>query len=224
MKLFILHGDNLTDSYARLAKFISAAKKRGWEIVKVNEELKSLSEVLVSQNLFVSEKLVIIENINKVSAKNLKWLKNNIRTLEGNLVVYHPAILNKTQIDKLPKPDKTEEFKHPKLLWSFLDSVYPGNARNTIILFEKVVETEPEELVFAMLARHLRDLYWAKTDYNSMNLPAWRKGKLKNQANKYTDGKLEEIISYLAEIDVLTKTSDTGLKKELDFLLARELV
>ena len=157
----------------------------------------------------------------------MEWIKNNSPRLDGTLIVYHPNLLAKTKIAKLPKLDKIEEFKLPKLIWSFLESFYPGNADRCFRMFNKIVETEPVEFVFALLARQMRDLYWVKAEEEEKkvgeNFQAWRVGKLRSQANKFGECQIKEIINNLAEIDIKVKTSKADLASSLDFLIATRL-
>lgn len=223
MKIILLHGDHTVKSRDRLYKFITVAKKRGLEIIKTEEIDQSLVEILPSQNLFGTEKLVIVEDLNKVSNKDKDWIESKRKILETNLVFYSNSLLSATAIKKLPKPDKIEEYKLPKEIWSFLDSFFPGNVRNSLKLFDSVVENEPEEFVFAVLAKQVRDMYWAKKDMNGMPYPAWRSRKLRTQANKFDEQKLLEIYSELADLDIKSKTSKADMKDSLEYLIVTRL-
>ncbi len=216
MKVIVLHGDNERASYQRLEKFIEVARARGWQ-VNFLDSPEGISEKLSRVSLFGQQPFFVIRNINKWPPSALKKTKKVLEKGEGTVVVYHHDFLGKTTLESLPKGVKLEEFKLPKLIFDFLDSFYPGNAKRTLTLLHQVLKKEPPEFVFALLARHVRDLYWAKTD-SSMPYPPWRIQKLKNQAGKFSQEALEEIIKSLSETDIKVKTSQAELASSLDLL------
>jgi len=223
MNTILIHGDNTQASFERLQKFILVAKKRGWEILRLSDSSLNLSEALTSTALFTQKRLFVLEELATVAKKELNWLKEKSQGLEGNLVIYHQGNLAVRLLKSLPKGTKVEEFKLPKLIWKFLDSFYPGNARAGLKLFHQVLDKEPIEFVLALLARHLRDVYWAKADAQSLPYPVWRISKLKKQATFFPQERLTEIIRDLADADIRSKTSDTSLRNSLDFLLISKL-
>jgi DNA polymerase III delta subunit len=214
MKIILLHGDHNLKSYQRLSVFITEAKKRGWEITRNS---------LTSTSLFAKEQLFIIDDLKKVNKRDFAWLKKNKEKLSGTLVIYHENTLPASSLKLLPKPDKIEEFKLPKLIFKFLDSFYPGNGKQCLKLLHQVIKTEAPEFVLALLARHLRDLYLVKTDIESLFYPSWRMSKLKKQAKHFSENKLKQIIKKLSQADVEAKTSAANLLDSLDFIIVTEL-
>ena len=223
MKIIVLHGDDSLRSYERLQKFIDVAKSRGLEIEKIYDKSKSVSEVLSSTSLFTPERFFVLEDISLITKGDGEWLKKKIDELDGTLVIFHEGTISKTFLKSIPAPTKIEEFKLPKLIWSFLDSFWPGDATNALKLLHKLTENEPIEFVFALLARHLRDLYWVQNDVKSVPYPSWRVGKLTQQANKFKNSKLSKIINDLADADIKSKTSSENLLDLLDFIIATKL-
>lgn len=223
MKLILLHGDHEVRSRDRLFKFIQVAKKRGWEVIKTSETDSDVAEILASNSLFGSDMLVVSEDIKEFTDKITKWIEKKRDKIDTNLVIYHKGTLGKRAIKKLPKPDKVEEFELPKEIWSFVDSLFPGNARNSLKLFESVIQNEPPEFIFAVVAKQFRDMFWAKKDPSGIPYPGWRKGKIRSQANKYSEQQLLKLFLDLAEIDIKTKTSKAEIKDELEFFIATEL-
>lgn len=210
MKIIILHGDYTTKLYERLTKFIDAAQKRGWEIV--NDEINQ------TPSLFNKERLTIVRKYNLITKSDIR----NIVKVPGTLVIYNEGTIPQLFLRQLPKETKSghtvviEEFKLPKLIWNFLDNI-------SVKLLHEVIKTEPVEFVFSVLAKRFRDLYWAKTDLESMIYDSWRKTKLQKQAEKYTTREVVQIINKLAEIDIKVKTSKADLISELDLLLIKSL-
>ena len=223
MKIIILHGDDTEKSYARLKKFIDVAKERSWEVAYIDESNQKLEEVLSTSSLFGGERFFILKDIKKLGKKEIAWINKKYTEISGNLIIYHDAIINQTLLKSLPKDSKIEEFKLPVLLWNFLDGIIPGNAETSVRTFHKIVERQPVEFIFSLIAKHMRDLYWVNTDPVSTGFPPWKAGKLKSQASKFSEEKLKEIIGLLSEIDVEVKTSKADLTSELDLLLLKHL-
>ena len=224
MNITVLHGDDIKQSYTCLKAIISQAKNRGFrgEYILPNQG-RSLSESLVSRSIFNEKVIYVVENINQFSNNDLKWLKGNVSGMEADLVVYHQGLLPQSILKVLPKEAKVEEFKLPNFLWKFLDSFYPGNSKNCIKLLHKVAEADNLERVFALLARHIKNLYMVRLDKNSLAFPSWRVDRLIYQSSKYKDGKIEKIISEMAKIDIDVKTSNSNLLDALDFLISTQL-
>jgi DNA polymerase III delta subunit len=223
MNIIVLHGDDIVKSRVRLEKFIDTAKNRGWELVKIGGEKKSLAETLSSQSLFEKERLFIIEDISTLGKTDLTWLAKKGKTLKANLVIYHAGVLSQTFLKALPTPDKLEEYKLPRIIFDFLNAFYPGNSKRALKLFHEVMATEPAEFVFALLGRHLHDLYLAKISPSSLSYPAWRVGRLTSQSAKFTQESLEDVISHLARIDIEAKTGGPLLSDSLDLAIITKL-
>ena len=221
MKIIVLHGDNESVSYQRLEKFIDVAKGRGWEVSFLDNP-EGISEKLSGVSLFGQKPFFVIRSINKWPPASLKKIKKVLEKGEGTVVIYHNDFLGKTIIDSLPKGVKFEEFKLPRLIFDFLDSFYPGNATRTLQILHELVVKEPPEFIFALLAKHIRDIFWVTTD-SELPYPPWRASKLKSQAAKFKKGDLKRLINELAEIDIKVKRSEAELIPSLDLLIVSKL-
>lgn len=217
MKIVLLHGDDSNASYARLTKFIEVAKERNWEVNFLEYEEK-IEEKLRGSSLFAKESLFVLRGVNKFPKGSIKKLLAKALNYPGNLVIYHSDTLSKEILSSFPNEVKVEEFKLPRIIFDFLDSFYPGNARASIRLLKEITKREPAEFVFALLAKHLRDLFWVK-EGNSIPYPSWRVGKLKKQASKFEVEQIKKIINYLAELDIKVKTSEADLPSSLDLVI-----
>lgn len=207
IKITVLHGDHTAASRKRLVEIIQKVKKRGWEVIK-NIPISTAS-------LFAKERLFVVEDINLL--KNFKF--------EGdfNLLVWHNHQLPAKFKEILPKNTKYEGFKIPQKLWSFLDSLWPGNDKASLVLLREVAQTEPIEFVLAMMARTFRDLYWVAASPKTIKLPSWRLGKLKRQASHFKPRQLKKIIHHLATMDLAVKTGTASLTHELDLFILTQL-
>lgn len=223
MKIIILHGDDTVSSYDRLQKFIQIARDRDWDIVKVSENDFTIPEALSSNSLFLKNKLVVLENSDLLNKSTSEWISREEGNIDATLVIYSQGTLNQKLIKSLPDGTKVEEFKIRSQIWNLLDSFFPGNAKNIILLLNEVVKKDPVEFVFMLLAGLMRDLYLVKTGPEVLKYPPWRLGKLKRQASRFSEGLLKEIISDLADADIRSKTSQAELKDSLDFIIASKL-
>ncbi len=223
MKIFLLHGDDTNKSYARMQKYIEHAKKRGWEVTHITDKNTRVPEVYMTTGLFISDKLVIVDDFDFLNKKDLDWLKADGTNQGGNLVIYNDSTLAKTKIKLIPKLEKEEKFELPVVLWKMVDAFYPGNAKKFLSLMHEVLNNNPPELVFGLLAKQVRDLYWVLVDPGNCPMPEWKQMKLQNTSNKFGREKLERIIEEMAEMDIQSKTSDVELKDLLDLLAVREL-
>lgn len=139
MKIIVLHGTDTQRSYSRLTKFITEAKKRGWEIV--NDKIED------TPSLFGNEKLIIIRDYKNLSKTDLKLTEK----ISGYLVIYHKDILPKTFLNSI-KIEKEEKYDLPIILWKFLDTF-------KIELFHELLKTNAVEYIFVMIAWKLKQKY-----------------------------------------------------------------
>lgn len=223
MKIFVLHGDDTAKSYERLKKFTDSAKERSWEISYLDGSDRPFEENLSNTSLFGSERFFILRDFRKLGKKEITWLDKKHADLSGNLIIYNEGVLNQTFVKSLPKDTKFEEFKLPVLIWNFLDTIVPGNPVRLIKQFHKIIEKEPVEFIFTLIARQIRDLYWVKVDPKSFNLPSWRLSKLKVQSSKFTEEQLISLINKMSEIDIEAKTGKADLVSSLDLVILKQL-
>lgn len=216
-----MHGDHISASYARLLRFIEVAKGRKWRISFL-DAAENIEEKLTNTSLFGGENFYVLRGLANLGKNFFKKNSKRLQQAPGNLVVYHEDFISRDLLSLLPKDTKIEEFKLPASIFQFLDSFYPGNSKRTLILLREVLKNEPSEFVFALLARQVRDLYWAKSG-GSIPYPSWRVQKLKNQAAKFSQGAIEEIIKSLSEVDIKVKTSQAELTSSLDLLIVTKL-
>lgn len=219
MKIVVLHGENSEKSFERFNQFILVAKKRGWEVRRLGESQR-LPELAQAQSLFGIETLLIVEKVSKLLLQDLKWINIESKNFSGNLVIYHDQKLTKRILNMIPKPFKLEEYKLPKNIFEFLESFYPKNSREVILLLHQIVKKESPEFTFALLSKHIRDLYWVKTDFKSLPYPSWRIHKLVKLSERFTEAKLKKLLRELAKVDIDVKTSKATIVDSLDLISA----
>jgi len=195
MEITILHGEDLVSSRARFEEIISKVKEKGWEV-------RPLGDKSQGESLFSTDILFTSEDISKINFKKLPRI--------DSLLIWNDGEIAKT---KLPAGAKSEKFDLPKKLFALLESI---GSKNSFALSHE----EPKELVFAMIGRQIRDMYWVKIDEKTLIYPDWRISKLKSQANRFTTEKLRDLITLLSKLDLDAKTGVTTLPVALDLVLA----
>lgn len=211
MKIIVLHGEDTEKSYERLVKFVDSAKSRGWEIIS--------DELPATPSLFGVERLIVYRDYKLLTKADIKKFAKS----EGTLAIYHQGILPQIFLKSLSKDVRVEKFDLPKLLFVFLESIYPGNEKRCVKLLHDLTKNTAIELVFYMMTRHLRDLYWVLTDSDSMPIPSWRLSRLKSQANKFGVDRIKQMIRELSRIDIEIKTGVSDTTMSLDLFVIKNL-
>ena len=119
---------------------------------------------------------------------------------------------------------KISNSKAPTEMFSLLESIEPGNAKNSLELLHKLVTETEDIIVFTMVARQIGYLIMMKSGTNPKFAP-WQVGKLRAQAALWTGPQLEIFIKELTRIDLSIKTgmSKLSYKDHLDLLLSNLL-
>lgn len=115
----------------------------------------------------------------------------------------------------------------PKTIFLFLDSLLPGNYKNTIRLFHKALQNTEIELIFYMLQRQFRLLLAAsdkkakETIDEVLRLAPWQKGKLEKQSKLFSIDKLLGLHRRLYEIELAQKSGSLPYSQAhaIDFFL-----
>lgn len=224
MKIVVISGEDVAAARARFAQIVNSVRKKGWEVVSIIPDDKfKLAERLTSSILFPEEVLYVIDDAKKLSLEDLKWIGRNSGNYSGSLLIYCKGKLPVLIKNAIGKKASYEIFDTPVLIFNFLDTFVPGNAKRCIEILEETLKITPPEVVIAMLGRHLRDLYWVLEDDKSMNAPGWKIVKLKKQAVKFTKEQLIATIDSLAYIDFKSKTGGGTARFMLEILIAEKL-
>jgi hypothetical protein len=218
MRISLIHGENLSLAYGKYRELVEGSRKKGFEIISI-KDVKNIT----SQSLFEDKIVFILEKPNKVKPDSWKWLAKNASKYNSNLIIYYDGNAPAVIVRSLPKDFRQERFDYPKTLFAFLDNFWPGNSQKVLRLLNDLVKTQPTELVFHMLSRQLRDLYWSMESEETMEIPDWKVLKLTSQAKKFTKESLTKCMVDLAEIDILSKTTDSNLKSMLDIWIVKNL-
>ncbi|HUW21914.1 MAG TPA: hypothetical protein VMW41_04605 [Candidatus Bathyarchaeia archaeon] len=225
----ILHGANIVASRQALIKIKEAAKGSGKEVIELPEkklDLALMKQIFESRSLFGQDRLVIIENFFSLPAsRDKQTLLHYLKALpaETSLILWDKKQIDGRLLKSFPVKVKITNFKLSPLLFKFLDSFKPGNARLILDLMHQTLKTEATELVFYMLARRTRDLLVGKDlgKAGLSGLAPWRLGNLLRQGSLFSWQKLLNFHRQLLKIDCEQKTGRASLplKSALDLLI-----
>ncbi|MBI5356195.1 hypothetical protein HZB78_01115 [Candidatus Collierbacteria bacterium] len=233
--IYILHGDNIDASRKSFIETIAELKAGGIEeVVRLNgaEIVQSdLIQALESQSLFGGDRIVAIEGIfsRRVSKEKealLIYISSQLAT--GNsqlaLLLWEGKKILATGLKKFTgKPGvEIKEFKLPRLLYTFLDRIYPKNGKSASVIFNQLIAEEPVELVFYWMVKRITELILENSPSGSGGgYDDWRRQKLMDQASRWTEKSLINFHKKLTEIDEAVKTGSTpsDLSSHLDIAL-----
>lgn len=224
MKLIVLHGDNQVESRKRLSFFVAAAKKKGFDVRRLEGKGLAPNDLLLagrSQSLLGDNVLVVVEDFLAANKRASDFFVGTQHNSEATFVFWEGKPLSPLILKKLSSGAKVEEFKIPRIIFKFLESLASGNTKASLELFHAALKEGQEEFIFTMLSRQIRLLIWAKEDPESLNLPSWQKTRLLKQAEKISGVQLRLIHEKLLEIDRENKKSQLpeGLSASLELLL-----
>ena len=177
-----------------------------------------LVQVLQSQSLFGSDKVIVIENLHSTKSKTfLKEAIGLINDSDTEVVLYEKKQLTPAQLKKFPNLTQ-RQFKVSPKIFAFLDSVGNKQGYNKQA-FTDSVEQNSAEFVFFMLIRQIRTLLLATEGKTSG--PAWKANDILKAAEYIGKDKLLNTYKELLEIDYRIKTGKSihGMRGELELLL-----
>lgn len=223
--LYIFHGDASGASRKLLADVVAKDKANGDEIRTLEGDKlapRDLESVLSTASLFSVESIVIENLLSRLRSKDKDACIDLVSTYKGDKNIYlwdkkeaTPANLKKFVGAKISNS------KAPTEMFSFLESIAPGNAKNSLSLLHKLVLETEDIIVFTMIARQITYLIMIKSGTNPKFAP-WQVGKLRAQSALWTDVQLETFIKELTRIDLSIKTGMSKLSytDHLDLLLS----
>ncbi|MBI2430894.1 MAG: hypothetical protein HYV39_02685 [Candidatus Levybacteria bacterium] len=221
----IIHGDDIVSSRKY---FLEQKEKAGHPIYFEGEKLTLTDLMQISEGgmLFSDEKKVFIEDFfsKRKLTKETSSIINYIKRQEDvDIFFWDGKILAKKQTETFSKA-VVKTYLFPKTLFTFLDSLSPGNGKKLISMHNQVLKTIEVELVFFMIIRQFRLLLgitFASPIDEVGRLAPWQSGKLQKQANLFSQDQLKALYKKLYEIDLGIKTGKSflPLRTAVDFFL-----
>lgn len=213
--LFLVHGDQPEAARAKLIELKSQAKNK--EIREVDGkriDAALLVQALESSSLFGDHVLVVIEGFISSAKKREKTFTTTLKTIgeagrTADIILYEEKEVDKTTITKLGQGVQAFLYKTPAVLFQFLDSLRPGNAKTSLAYFSQTVAHEAAEIVFVLLVRRVRQLIQLIDHITPEGLQEWQAARLTSQARHFTIKQLVVMHKDLLEIDIAIKTGIT---------------
>lgn len=225
----IIHGD---DTKASRNFFIEQKQQAATSVTLEGNafDITTLTEALAGDGLFEENKTVFIEQFLSKRKKS-KELDELIRTLNSysdkEIYLWEGKELDKRLLTSFPKA-QIKQYKLPVVIFSFLDSIRPGNGRTLVKLFHQALATTEPEILFSMLIRQFRLLLGISSPTNNpieeiKRTAPWQQQKLKKQASLFTEEQLLRAYHDLFEFDLAQKTGklSQSLSSTIDIWLLK---
>lgn len=210
--LYLLHGDEPEALRKKLSELKADAKnKEVREVDGKHIDPTSLTQALESSSLFGGDVLIVIEGFISNAKKREKSFAATLTKIveaskTADIILYEEKEVDKTTQAKLDPRVSTVLCKTPVVLFTFLDSLRPGNARVSLASFTETVAHEPAEIVFVLIVRRVRQLIQLSDGVTPEGLQGWQAGRLTAQARHFTIDKLVAMHESLLNIDIAIKT------------------
>lgn len=221
----LFHGEGIAESRKLLISAVTKDKLEDREIRYIEGDKlspKDLESALGTASLFSVETLVIENLLSRLRSKDKDVCIELLSKYSGdkNILLWEKKAITKIALAKLGKNIKVNESKAPTALFTFMESIEPGNAKLALDLLHEVVMDSEDIIAFTMLARQISYLIMMKTGTSPKFAP-WQMGKLRTQAGKWSESQLEHFLAELLKIDLAIKTGTTKLSytDHLDLLL-----
>ena len=171
-------------------------------------------QALESSSMFGGDVLVIIEGLISSAKKREKAFATAIAQLVDaaesiDVVLYEEKEVEKGTLTKLGATCQAFLFKTPVVIFQYLDSLRPGNAKTSLTLFSQVVAREPAEIVFVLMVRRVRQLMILTDHLVPDGLQGWQADRLTSQARHFTIDKLVAMHKSLLDADIAIKTGSS---------------
>ena len=222
---YYLHGDNNYASRVKLNEILNELKSKlsNPRIISLNPksyEESSFVDSLRKNPLFDEAKIYLIENLKSFGKKQQEKILKDLAKYSQNTIIWDK--------DKTSLPNQIKKyfpdlqvfcFEQPKIMFKFLEEVYPGNQRIFLKLFLQLSGDQPVELIFYFLKKHLHNLLTAESP--SSELASWQKKKLLGQLEKFTPQKAALFYKKIIQTEYFLKTGK--LQTDLDLALVNLL-
>ena len=189
--------------------------------------LTELMEFFQGINFFDNSNNVVIENLfsKKRSDKDIEEVIFLLNKNEKSNIVFWEEKEITPKFLKLFPSATVKTFSHPKILFSFLESLKSGNGKFIIETFHELLKSSAQEIIVFMMIRQIRLLLGILDNSSEIDevkkLAPWQKQRLLKQAGFFDQDHLKKIYKKLYEIDLSNKTGTLSmpLVNAIDFFL-----
>ena len=212
--IHLFHGDDIYASRSELGEIKKS--RQNHEIVQLDGKRATMTDLIQateSTSLFNDSRLVIVENIfcrqfnrkSKELGAFIAWIKALPETVE--IIFWEEKELSKGVINEMPKKSDIALYRPDRKLFQLVDTIKPNNTAKLLQLLNNCLNTDPIELIFALILRQMRLLIMAKDLHK--NLPAvspWQASKIQIQSALYSKDYLLQLYRQLLRIDTSIKS------------------
>ena len=223
----LLHGDYIEASRGELRRLIDGAKsaKEIRQLDGGSLDEGTLMQAVESSSLFGGSTLVVVERLFAKlgrQQKRIASIASLIQSAKGSdIILWEDKELSAGTVKQLGVGANVRLFKLPVLIFQFLDNLRPGNVKSSLETYQKLVATEPAELVFSMVVSRMRQLIQLSDGVVPTRLAGWQATRLTLQAKSFTMDKLLVMYKKLHDIEVSIKNGTSALsmaEKTREFL------
>ena len=224
--IHILHGQDIAASRNQYLS-LKNAQQSPLVFDGVSVTITDLMQIFEGGGLFDETKNIFIEELLS-KRKSSKELDSILETLtkygkNNTIVLWESKELSKKTVQSL-KETTVQQFDFPKILFTFLESIKPRNAKQSVSLLHQLSKHTEIELIFFMMIKQMRMVLAVAHDGaidEVKRLAPWQQQKLLSQSRQFDVKTLQQFYTRLYDIDLALKTGKlpVPLGSAIDFLL-----
>jgi hypothetical protein len=200
--MIIIHGDFVEKSYPALDKYLPGASQLHYADTTPTQ----IRQFISNTDLFGHQPWIVIHGL-------LSAQKSQKKTAIIDLILDHPQSkvvlyeIKKIPVREIPKGNGVlvQEYQPHNHLFSFLDSVYPGNYIQSKSLLDKTLKHHEIDMVFYMLLRHIKKLVIYIDNPNKQKMAPFIAKKLGAQSRQFGLSTAVTFWNTLIDIDIHRK-------------------
>ncbi len=226
--IHIITGEDIVNSRKKLDELL----KESSNTVRIDGKKGTVSEFeisLVSDSMFDDKKIIVVEQFSKLKPQD-KFIEILTRVQDDDFTLILWDEVDLSAKFKSLKSAKTSSFTFPKVYFQFMDSLTPASSASNVKALRDVLKSfEPEQILYSIIKRLRQLLVLKSANYSDFSefgrMQDWQIGRLKSQANKWTEAELKKAFLEYGSLDEKVKTSGLtmDLSKHLDILLLSDL-
>ena len=208
----LIHGDDIETSRNELTRLKDQAKTKEIRVLDGRSiDESSLTQALQSSSMFGEDTAIFIENLFGKLGRKIKLIETLAKILmnsTADVVIWENKEVSPSVVKSIPKAN-VKLYKLPSIIFQFLDGISPRSASRLLPLYESLVETEAQEIVFSMLVRRIRQLIQVSNGVTPEGMQGWQVSRLTRQAKSFTIDKLLSMYKKLLDIESSIKTGSS---------------
>lgn len=224
--VIIIHGDDIVTSRKKLSE-LKETKQTSLTLEAKTLNLERIKQEFEGGGLFGEEKIIAIENFLSSPDKDvLFYLAHS--SLPFDLVFWEEKNLTPAILNNFPKA-QVFQFKLKAIIFSFLESLRPGNYQTMLKLFHENLKNTEIEMIFYLLIRQFRLMLAVSEEYTRLHLDTgcnlnkfekieelkklqtWQLERLKRQTAFFKQERLVDLYQKLFEMEIKQKTGSSPL-------------